>query len=149
MSTLVTTAEFVAEYRRLRACGLPVVISGQRRLTVIIGGELRAFIMPERWADQTREVLGRYGIGAPMFWQPGRRVAVLAGRHHEADDSFEINALLRLTDSVLVAPGRVLTLPTPGDSSCGWEVPVRDTYRPSSWSVMAALRTCAEQERAR
>ncbi|MEV0294395.1 hypothetical protein [Nocardia sp. NPDC050710] len=104
--------------------------------------------MSEYWGHCVKDRLSGFGMVGPIVWHPFNQLTVITGLYDPAHlDQRRVSEVLRETDSVLIEPGQVLTLPTPGDSSRGWETPPRNSFRPAMSSVLAALVACVDQRR--
>ncbi|WP_228001033.1 hypothetical protein [Nocardia australiensis] len=125
--------------------GLPAHVDERGRIAVRIGGNVRAFVMVEYWGYRVRDELGELCLHGPMIWHPVRRLTMLTRAYPDEDRTRAFEEIVRQTDSVLVEPGHSIVLPTPGDSGRGWITPVRDMFRPSMVTALAALTECVSR----
>ncbi|WP_433664702.1 hypothetical protein ACQPW1_22665 [Nocardia sp. CA-128927] len=116
-------------------------------MSLPIGGNVQALLIGEHWGRQLKEQLGLSGIAGPVVAHPYKRQAFLANGPLDAAQMLRdyLYAMYR-SNSMLAPPGRPLVLPTPGNGRCGWDLPVRDHFRPALSSVLAALHACVERE---
>lgn len=146
MSAPTLSDELLGRCHYLRTVGqLPCHINEHGRLALMVGGNVRAIIMTETWGARVKFKLTQFGISGPIMWHPFQRLTFITSGHDPASDRADIGDILRDTDTMLMEPGRMVTLPGPTDDGRGWDTPVRDHFRPAMGSVLAALAACKEQ----
>ena len=137
-----------------QVCQLPAVLDPDSGQIIVVAGRVQAVMVPWALGQRVRSELSRSDAGyGPIVSHPRSGSWTFITNSDRAIDLTADNELFWIANVVVLASGVPIALPAPtatnADPCREWELPPTSPQRPTTHTVLDAVRTCLKHGKTR